>query len=121
MYTENPTDPTMKITDICEVAKIAKDKNILFAVDNTFLTPFLQRPLDLGASVVFQSLSKYMNGHSDILMGNICMKNRCLEKEMSLAQIGNFYLQSTYVTNILPVCINIRLFAMQHLFAINFK
>lgn len=82
----------MKITDICAVSKIAKEKNILFAVDNTFLTPFLQRPLDLGADLVYQSMTKYINGHSDILMGSICMKDKTREKDLSLAQISKLFI-----------------------------
>ncbi|HEV3220442.1 MAG TPA: PLP-dependent aspartate aminotransferase family protein [Candidatus Acidoferrales bacterium] len=73
MYVETPTNPTMIITDIAAVAKIARDKNITLAVDNTFLSPYLQRPIELGAHIVVHSMTKYLNGHSDCTGGAVIL------------------------------------------------
>jgi len=69
VWVETPTNPLMKLADIQEIAKITKNKKILFAVDNTFATPYLQKPLDLGADIVMHSATKYLGGHSDVVMG----------------------------------------------------
>jgi cystathionine beta-lyase/cystathionine gamma-synthase len=73
MYVETPTNPTMIITDIAAVAKIARDKNITLAVDNTFLSPYLQRPIELGAHIAVHSMTKYLNGHSDCTGGAVIL------------------------------------------------
>ncbi len=69
IWLETPTNPLLKLADIAAVSKIAKAKNILVAVDNTFASPYLQQPLELGADVVLHSATKYINGHSDIIGG----------------------------------------------------
>lgn len=69
IWLETPTNPLLKLADIAAIAKIAKAKNILVAVDNTFASPYLQRPLELGADVVIHSATKYINGHSDVIGG----------------------------------------------------
>ena len=69
IFVETPTNPTMEITDLSAVAGIARSRGILSVADNTFATPYLQRPLDLGIDVVLHSLTKYLNGHSDMLGG----------------------------------------------------
>lgn len=69
IYIETPTNPMMQITDIVEISKIARKHNCLLAVDNTFLTPYFQNPLDLGADVVIHSATKYLEGHNDTLGG----------------------------------------------------
>ncbi len=69
IFVETPTNPTMEITDLSAVAGIARPRGILTVADNTFATPYLQRPLDLGIDVVLHSLTKYLNGHSDMLGG----------------------------------------------------
>jgi cystathionine beta-lyase/cystathionine gamma-synthase len=69
IYVETPTNPTMIITDIGAVAKLAKDHKLTLAVDNTFLSPYFQRPLELGAHIVVHSMTKYLNGHSDCTGG----------------------------------------------------
>jgi cystathionine beta-lyase/cystathionine gamma-synthase len=61
---ETPTNPTLKITDIEAVAKVAKSKGLLVVVDNTFMSPFFQRPISLGADMVVHSVTKYINGHT---------------------------------------------------------
>ena len=66
---ESPTNPLLEVTDLAAVAKIAKAHNALTIVDNTFLTPYLQRPISLGADIVLHSATKYLGGHSDLIAG----------------------------------------------------
>jgi cystathionine beta-lyase/cystathionine gamma-synthase len=73
IYAETPTNPTMIITDIAEVAKVAHEKGLTLAVDNTFLSPYLQRPISLGADIVVHSMTKYLNGHSDATGGAVVL------------------------------------------------
>ncbi len=73
LYVETPTNPTMIITDIAAVAKIAAERDLTLAVDNTFLSPYLQQPLALGAQIVVHSMTKYLNGHSDALGGAVIL------------------------------------------------
>jgi cystathionine beta-lyase/cystathionine gamma-synthase len=73
IYVETPTNPTMIISDIAAIAKIANERNITVAVDNTFLSPYLQRPIDLGAHIVVHSMTKYLNGHSDAVGGAVIL------------------------------------------------
>ena len=73
IYIETPTNPTMIITDIAQMAGIARERNLLLAVDNTFLTPYLQRPIELGAHIVVHSMTKYLNGHSDCTGGAVIL------------------------------------------------
>lgn len=82
IWVETPTNPTMKIIDIKAMSTIAKANNILLAVDNTFATPYLQTPLDLGADIVMHSATKYLGGHSDVVMGILVVKNEEIAKEM---------------------------------------
>ncbi len=69
IYVETPTNPTMRITDIAATARLANERNITLVVDNTFLSPYLQRPIELGAHIVVHSMTKYLNGHSDATGG----------------------------------------------------
>jgi cystathionine beta-lyase/cystathionine gamma-synthase len=80
VFVETPTNPLMNVTDIAAVAGIAREKGAFLAVDNTFLTPFFQRPLQLGAHLVMHSATKYLNGHADVV-GGIAITN-----EPSLAE-----------------------------------
>mgnify|MGYP001299312086 FL=1 len=81
IWTETPTNPMLNIIDIEELSKISKSNNLLLVVDNTFATPYLQAPLDLGADIVMHSLTKYMGGHSDVVMGAaICNDDKIAEK-----------------------------------------
>jgi cystathionine gamma-lyase len=68
-WIETPTNPLLKMTDIAAVVKIAKERDILVAVDNTFATPYIQQPLELGADIVHHSMSKYLGGHCDVIGG----------------------------------------------------
>ena len=76
IYIESPANPTMDITDIKAVCELAHSKNILVVVDNTFCSPVLQRPLDLGADVVLHSMTKFLNGHADIVAGCVVAKDK---------------------------------------------
>ncbi len=75
LYVETPTNPTMQITDIEGASAIAREAGFLMAVDNTFASPYLQRPLELGCDLVVHSLTKYLNGHSDVLGGMIITRS----------------------------------------------
>jgi cystathionine beta-lyase/cystathionine gamma-synthase len=72
-YVETPTNPTMNVTDIAAVAQLARQRNITVAVDNTFLSPYLQQPISLGAHIVVHSMTKYLNGHSDCTGGAVIL------------------------------------------------
>ena len=71
IFLETPTNPSLKSGDIQEIAQIAKENNILLAVDNTFMTPVLQSPLKLGADMCVNSCTKFIGGHGDLIMGSI--------------------------------------------------
>ena len=81
LWTETPTNPMLNIVDISALSKVAKKHNLIFVVDNTFATPYLQRPIEYGADIVMHSLTKYMGGHSDVVMGAIvCNDDDIAEK-----------------------------------------
>ena len=82
IWVETPTNPMMNIIDIKAMANIAKKANALLCVDNTFATPYLQNPLDLGADLVMHSVTKYLGGHSDVVMGALVTSNDEIAKEM---------------------------------------
>jgi cystathionine beta-lyase/cystathionine gamma-synthase len=88
VWVETPTNPLMKLADIAAIAKITKAKNILFAVDNTFATPYLQRPLDLGADIVMHSATKYLGGHSDVIAGALIVKDAALGEKLHFQQFA---------------------------------
>jgi len=88
VWVETPTNPLMKLADIEAVAKICKEKKVLFAVDNTFATPYLQRPLELGADIVMHSATKYLGGHSDVIAGALIMKDAELGEQMHFLQFA---------------------------------
>ncbi len=79
---ETPTNPLIQITDIQQIVGIAKDHQLLVIVDNTFMTPFYQRPLELGADISFHSATKYLAGHNDVLAGLIITKGDALSEKM---------------------------------------
>ena len=86
IWVETPTNPMMNIIDIVGTAKIAKKHNLLLAVDNTFATPYLQQPLDLGADIVMHSATKYLGGHSDLVMGALIVKDKDLADRLYFIQ-----------------------------------
>lgn len=86
IWVETPTNPMMNIIDIKACATIAKKHDILLAVDNTFATPYLQQPLDLGADIVMHSATKYLGGHSDVVMGALIVKDQELAEKLYFIQ-----------------------------------
>ncbi len=81
---ETPTNPLMMLTDLVKVSEWAKSKNLLTIVDNTLLTPYFQRPLELGADIVIHSATKYLGGHNDVLAGLIVTKGKQLSEQMAM-------------------------------------
>jgi cystathionine beta-lyase len=88
VWVETPTNPLMKLADIQAIATITKANNILFAVDNTFATPYLQKPLDLGADIVMHSATKYLGGHSDVIAGALIVKDEKLGEQLHFQQFA---------------------------------
>ena len=86
VWLETPTNPMMQITDIAAVAAITAPKGIRLAVDNTFASPILQRPLELGADIVMHSVTKYLGGHSDVVMGALVTKDETIDAELRTIQ-----------------------------------
>jgi cystathionine beta-lyase len=86
IWVETPTNPLLNIIDIAATAALAKEAGALLAVDNTFSTPYLQEPLALGADIVVYSLTKYMGGHSDVVMGALVFNGEQLLKDLSFYQ-----------------------------------
>lgn len=86
IWIESPTNPLLKIIDIEAVAAIAKKRGVHLAVDNTFMTPYFQRPLDLGADLVMHSMTKYLNGHSDVVMGALITSDTELYEQLKFLQ-----------------------------------
>ena len=89
IWLETPTNPLMKLVDIQAVAELIKDRNILLAVDNTFATPYIQRPLDLGADIVMHSATKYLGGHSDVIAGALITKTKELGEALHFIQFAS--------------------------------
>jgi cystathionine gamma-lyase len=88
VWLETPTNPTMKITDIKAVSSKTKAKDVVLAVDNTFCSPYFQTPLDLGADLVVHSVTKYIGGHSDVVMGVVCTNDDGLYERLRFIQNG---------------------------------
>jgi cystathionine gamma-lyase len=86
VWLETPTNPMLKLVDIAAVAAVTKARGITLAVDNTFMTPYLQRPLELGADVVAHSMTKYLNGHSDVVGGALIFKDQGLRDRVAFLQ-----------------------------------
>jgi len=82
IWAETPTNPMMNIIDISALSEIAKDCGAILGIDNTFATPYLQTPLDLGADLVMHSVTKYLGGHSDVVMGALVTKEESLAQEI---------------------------------------
>lgn len=86
IWVETPTNPMMNIIDIKKAAAISQKHNLLLAVDNTFATPYLQQPLDLGADIVMHSATKYLGGHSDVVMGALVVKDEEIAEKLKFIQ-----------------------------------
>jgi len=89
VWLETPTNPSMKLVDIQKVAELIKGKDILLAVDNTFATPYIQTPLDLGADIVMHSATKYLGGHSDVIAGALIAKTPELGEKLHFIQFAS--------------------------------
>lgn len=89
IFVETPTNPMMRVADISEICKIAKQKDILVVVDNTFLTPYFQRPLTLGADIVLHSGTKYLGGHNDVLAGLVVVKDEAIGAKLEIQMYIN--------------------------------
>ena len=86
VFLETPTNPLLKVTNIAEIAKLAKSKGLLTIVDNTFMTPYLQTPISLGADIVLHSATKYIGGHSDVVAGLVVVATDELSKDLHFIQ-----------------------------------
>ncbi|MEX2597219.1 MAG: cystathionine gamma-synthase [Salibacteraceae bacterium] len=86
LWVETPTNPTMNIIDIKAFASLASSHNLILVVDNTFATPYLQTPMDLGAHIVMHSVTKYIGGHSDVVMGFLALNDDKLREDLAFIQ-----------------------------------
>jgi cystathionine gamma-lyase len=86
LWIETPTNPTLKVLDIRALVELAHKRGVRVAVDNTFMTPFFQKPLDLGADLVMHSATKYLNGHSDVVIGALILNDNALYGELKFNQ-----------------------------------
>lgn len=86
VWVETPTNPTLRIVDLAAVAELTKGKDILLAVDNTFASPFLQNPMDLGADIVMHSVTKFLGGHSDVVLGALVVNDDDLAERLAFIQ-----------------------------------
>jgi cystathionine gamma-lyase/homocysteine desulfhydrase len=86
IYMETPSNPLLKVSDIAGISQLAKSHNLLLVVDNTFLTPYWQQPLTLGADIVLHSATKYLGGHSDVVAGLVVVKDEELGEQMHFVQ-----------------------------------
>ena len=86
VWVETPTNPTLRIVDIAAIGKLTKGKDILLAVDNTFASPYLQNPMDLGADIVMHSVTKFLGGHSDVVMGALVVNDDALAERLAFIQ-----------------------------------
>lgn len=89
IWVESPTNPLMKLVDIEAISRITKEQDILLAVDNTFASPYLQNPLDLGADIVMHSATKYLGGHSDVVAGALVCKEKSLGEQLHFIQFAS--------------------------------
>lgn len=88
VYMETPSNPTLKITDIAEISAWAQEKGLLSIVDNTFMTPYYQRPIELGTDIVLHSATKFLGGHSDVLAGLAVARTEELARQLKYVQNG---------------------------------
>ena len=86
IWVETPTNPVMNVIDIKAMSEVAKEANAMLVVDNTFATPALQQPLDLGADIVMHSVTKYLGGHSDVVMGGLVTRDEKIAERMYFIQ-----------------------------------
>lgn len=97
IWIETPTNPCMKVLDIEAISKLAHaHENVIVVVDNTFITSYFQRPLELGADIVAYSISKYMNGHSDVIMGAAVVNDQSLYERLKFLQNSSGIIPSPF-------------------------
>jgi cystathionine beta-lyase/cystathionine gamma-synthase len=97
IFTETPANPTLKLSDIAAISKIATARGILHAVDNTFLTPYFQRPLELGANISVHSTTKYFDGHNATVGGAVIVDSKELDQKMRFVQNATGVIMSPFV------------------------
>jgi cystathionine beta-lyase/cystathionine gamma-synthase len=97
IFTETPANPTLKLTDIAAISAIAKERGILHAVDNTFLSPYFQRPLELGANISVHSTTKYFDGHNATMGGAVIVDSKELDQRMRFHQNATGVIMSPFV------------------------
>lgn len=100
VWFETPTNPMLNIFDIRMVSAVAKEKGALVAVDNTFMSPYFQRPIELGADIVMHSMTKYINGHSDVVMGALMIKDREMKPPKKMWKDPSFSAPRTLYTRL---------------------
>lgn len=86
IYLETPSNPLLKVTPLESIANLAKARGVLTIIDNTFMTPYLQRPLDLGIDIIIHSATKFIGGHSDVVAGLVVVKEKALAKQIKFVQ-----------------------------------
>ncbi|CUU03149.1 MAG: cystathionine gamma-synthase [Fimbriimonadales bacterium] len=86
LWIETPSNPLLNIVDIRALSEVAHERGVLVVVDNTFATPYLQRPIELGADIVVHSTTKYLGGHSDVVGGALCIKDRAIYEQLKFYQ-----------------------------------
>jgi cystathionine beta-lyase/cystathionine gamma-synthase len=86
VFVETPTNPLLRISDLAQISRLCRSRDLLLVVDNTFLSPYFQRPLELGADIVVHSTTKYINGHSDVIGGIVIVKNEKLAERLKFLQ-----------------------------------
>ncbi len=96
IWAETPTNPLLKVIDLAHLAKIARSRSIKLAVDNTFATPVFQKPLDLGADIVVHSVTKYLNGHSDVIGGAVMTNDEDLAEQLQFIQFAAGAVQAPF-------------------------
>jgi cystathionine gamma-lyase len=104
VFMESPSNPLLKVFDIEEISYLVKhfNKDIIVVVDNTFMSPYFQRPLNLGADVVVHSLTKYINGHSDVVMGAVITNDEIINKHLLFMQLSRFLKDQSTFGELMP-------------------
>ncbi len=97
VFTETPANPTLKVTDLAAVSEICRDRGVLHVTDNTFLTPYFQRPFDLGADIIVHSTTKFLDGHNATLGGAVVVKDPEHQEQIAFARIASGLVMSPMV------------------------
>lgn len=97
VFTESPANPTLKVTDLAAVSELCRDRGVLHVTDNTFLTPYFQRPFELGADVIVHSTTKFLDGHNATLGGAVVVNDADLQEKIAFARISSGLVMSPMV------------------------